>query len=161
LAVGEDERVPDEPDDRRPGRRRRDESDDRPDYERPHRGGMILAFGIISLVFFQCLVGFVFGILAWVMGNSDLKGMADGEVDPEGKQLTQVGRILGIVGLGISVLYMLFLVAYLIFMFAFIAAMPKGPPPAAPVPIPAPAPAPPPIKGARAILVPTQSVGTR
>ena len=142
--MGTDERGPDDPDDRRPARRRRDEYDDRPDYERPHRGGMILAFGIISLVMFQCMIGLVFGILAWVMGNSDLKGMADGEVDPEGKQLTQVGRILGIVGLGISALYMLFIVAYLIFVFAVIAAAPKGPPPAAPLP----APAPPPIKGA-------------
>lgn len=143
--MGEDEREPSDPDDRRPARRRRDESDDRPDYERPHRGGMILAFGIISLVFFQCMVGLVFGILAWVMGNSDLKGMADGEVDPEGKQLTQVGRILGIVGLAISLVYMLFFVAYLIFIFAVIAAVPKGPPPAAPVPAPVP---PPPVKGA-------------
>jgi hypothetical protein len=123
---------------------------------------MILAFGIISLVFFHCLVGLVFGILAWVMGNSDLKGMADGEVDPEGKQLTQVGRILGIVGLAISALYTLFIAAYFVFIFAVVAAVPKGPPPAAPVPVPAPAPAPPPppIKGAGALLVPTLCVGT-
>lgn len=139
-----DEREPDDPDDRRPDRRRRDEYVDRPDYERPHRGGMILAFGIISLVFFQCLFGLVFGILAWVMGNSDLKGMADGEVDPEGKQLTQVGRILGIVGAAIGVLFLLFWIVYFVFIIGMIAMMPKGPPPAAPVP----APAPPPIKGA-------------
>lgn len=140
--MGEDERRPDDLDDRR----QRDGYDDRPDYERPHRGGMILAFGIISLVLFQCMVGLVFGILAWVMGNSDLRGMADGEVDPEGKQLTQVGRILGMVGVAISAVYMLFIVAYLIFIFAFIAVAPKPAPPAVPVPAPAPAP-PPPVKG--------------
>jgi hypothetical protein len=139
LRVGDNEREPDDLDDRG----HRDDYDDRPDYERPHRGGMILAFGIISLVLFQCMVGLVFGILAWVMGNSDLKGMADGEVDPEGKQLTQVGRILGIVGVALSAVYMLFVVAYLVFVFAVIAAVPKGPPPVAPVP----APPPPPIKG--------------
>ncbi|HET6572856.1 MAG TPA: hypothetical protein VFG68_04580, partial [Fimbriiglobus sp.] len=127
----------------------RDEYDDRPDYERPHRGGMILAFGIISLVICQMGIGIVFGILAWVMGNSDLKGMADGEVDPEGKQLTQVGRILGIVGTALGAVYMLVIAAYFVVVFAAIAVMPKGPPPAAPVPVPAPAPAPPPpIKGA-------------
>ena len=147
--MGTDEQEPDDPADRRPDRRHRGDDADRPDYERPHRGGMILAFGIISLVLFQCLVGLVFGILAWIMGNSDLKGMADGEVDPEGKQLTQVGRILGIVGLAISLAYMLFIVAYLIFVFAVIVpAAPKMPPPAAPVPAPAP---PPPIKGALAL----------
>jgi len=144
--VGEDDQLPETPGDRRPDRRHRGDHDDRPDYERPHRGGMILAFGIISLVFFQCMAGFVFGILAWVMGNSDLKGMTDGEVDPEGKQLTQVGRILGIVGLALSALYTLFIVAYFVFFFAFIVpAAPKMPPPVAPVPAPAPQP---PIKGA-------------
>ena len=35
---------------------------------RPHRGAMILMFGILSWV-----VCFIFGIVAWVMGNSDLR----------------------------------------------------------------------------------------
>jgi hypothetical protein len=138
-----DDREYDVPDDRRPERRRRDEYDDRPDYERPHRGGLILTFGILSLVFFTCLIGLVFGILAWVMGNSDLRGMADGEVDPEGKQLTQVGKILGIVGLVLSILYLIFWVAYFIFIVGMIAMMPAP----APAPVPAPAPGQPPVKG--------------
>jgi hypothetical protein len=143
-----------DPDDRRDDRRPRDDSDDYPHYDRPHRGGMILAFGIISLVTFQCfgVLGLVFGILAWVMGNNDLRGMDEGEVDPEGRQLTQVGKILGIVGLILSVLYTLAVVAYLVFVFVVFAAMPKPAPPPAPVPAPGPppkmAPAPPPVKGA-------------
>ena len=136
-----DERQLDDPADRRDDRRRGDDYDDRPDYERPHRGGMILAFGIISLVLFQCMVGLVFGILAWVMGNSDLRGMDEGEVDPAGRQLTQVGKILGIVGMALSVLYTLFVVAYLIFVFAMIGMAPPPAPPAAPPP-PAPIQAP-------------------
>jgi hypothetical protein len=140
LRVGDNEREPDDLDDRG----HRDDYDDRPDYERPHRGGMILAFGIISLVMCQIGIGIVFGILAWVMGNSDLRGMAEGEVDPEGKQLTQVGKILGIVGAILGAVYMLAVVAYFVFIIAVIAAVPKGPPPAAPVP----APPLPPIKGA-------------
>ncbi len=37
------------------------------------------------------------GIAAWVMGNNDMKEMEAGRMDPEGKQLTQVGKILGMV----------------------------------------------------------------
>lgn len=32
------------------------------------------------------------------MGNADLKAMEAGTMDPEGKQLTTIGRILGIIG---------------------------------------------------------------
>ena len=43
---------------------------------KPHRGGMILAFGIVGIV---CCI--IFAILAWVMGNGDLKEMAAGRMD--------------------------------------------------------------------------------
>ncbi len=135
-----DERDPDRPDDRR-----RDDYADQPHYERPHRGGMILAFGIISLTLFTCVVGLVFGILAWVMGNNDLRGMAEGEVDPEGRQLTQVGKILGMVGVILSLVYTVGIILYFAVAFAFIAAVPKPAPAPAPVPQTAPAP---PAKGA-------------
>ena len=39
----------------------------------PHRGTMILVFGILGLVI--CVI---FGIVAWVMGNGDLKAMEHG-----------------------------------------------------------------------------------
>ena len=63
----------DDVDDRPRRRRRRDDEV----YERDHRGGMILAFGIVSLVTLQCggPIGLVFGILAWVMGTADLRAM--------------------------------------------------------------------------------------
>ena len=141
--MGHDDREPDTPADPRDDRRRGDDYD-RPDYERPHRGGMILAFGIISLVMFQCfgVVGLIFGILAWVFANSDLRGMDEGEVDPSGRQMTQVGKILGIVGMALSVLYMLAMIAYLIFIFAFVAMAPAPAPPAAAPPPPIQAPGP-------------------
>jgi predicted Zn finger-like uncharacterized protein len=87
--------------DDRPSRRRRDEDeeDDRPRRRRrrggsyvPHRGGMILAFGIIGWV-----VCIIFGIMAWVMGNADLKAMDAGRMDPEGRTMTNIGRILGMI----------------------------------------------------------------
>ncbi len=64
----------------------------RRDYE-PHRGGLILALGIIGLVICAPLA-----IPAWIMGESDLKKIRAGIMDPEGEGLTQAGRILGIIG---------------------------------------------------------------
>ena len=67
----------------------------------PHRGGVVLALGICALVFNLCLLP---GIMAWYMGNSDLKAMNRRDMDPEGRSLTQVGMILGIVGTILNVL---------------------------------------------------------
>ncbi len=59
----------------------------------PHRATMILVFGIIGIV----LCG-IFAILAWVLGNQDLAKMNSGFMDISGKDTTNIGRILGIVG---------------------------------------------------------------
>jgi hypothetical protein len=64
-----------------------------------HRGVLILVFGIIGLV-----VCFPFGIVAWVMGNTDLKAMDAGEMDPEGRGLTQAGKIIGIIATAMTAL---------------------------------------------------------
>src|SRR5207247_466635 len=50
-------------------------------YLTPHRGALILVFGILS--FFVC--PFVFSICAIVMGNADLLEMRAGRMDPEGE----------------------------------------------------------------------------
>ena len=65
---------------------------------RPHRGVMILVFGILGLV---CCI--VFGILAWVMGNGDLREMDAGRIDPLGRGLTQAGKICGIVSVALQI----------------------------------------------------------
>jgi predicted Zn finger-like uncharacterized protein len=59
----------------------------------PHRGTLILVFGILGLV-----VCGIFAPIAWVMGNTDMKEIREGRMDPEGESLTNIGRILGIVG---------------------------------------------------------------
>ena len=64
---------------------------------RPHRGGTVLALGIVSLLAGLFLIPL--GIVAWVMGSRDLKGMKRGEVDPAGRSLTQMGWAFGISGL--------------------------------------------------------------
>lgn len=53
---------------------------------------MILVFGILGLVVCAPL-----GIVAWVMGNNDLKEMDAGAMDPSGRGITQGGKICGIV----------------------------------------------------------------
>ena len=83
----------DEDDDDRP-KKRRDEEDDDDDDDAPrrsrrrssrgryvpHRGGMILAFGIIGLVAFPIL-----GVIAWVMGNGDLRKSTPAAWTPKAK----------------------------------------------------------------------------
>src|SRR5438552_3387684 len=86
----------------RPSRRRsrdnEDDDDDRPRSRRryltPHRGGMILAFGILAIVGIASLI---FGPIAWVMGNADLRAMRAGTMDPSGEGQTNTGRILGMI----------------------------------------------------------------
>lgn len=73
---------------------------------KPHRGAVILAFGILGLVVCQ-----LFGIAAWVMADNDLKEMNRGYMDPSGRDLTTVGRILGMVAtalMAIPVVILLF-----------------------------------------------------
>ena len=65
----------------------------------PHRGTMILVFGILGFI-----VCFPFGIVAWVMGNTDLKAMDAGTMDPEGRGTTQAGKIIGIIATILTVL---------------------------------------------------------
>ena len=59
----------------------------------PHRGVLILVLGIIGIV---CC--FITGIIAWVMGNNDLREIDAGRMDPTGRGLTQAGKICGMVG---------------------------------------------------------------
>ena len=66
---------------------------------KPHRGVMILIFGILGI-----LCCFIFGIVAWVMGNNDIREMDAGLMDPEGKGLTQAGKICGIIGVVLAII---------------------------------------------------------
>jgi hypothetical protein len=67
----------------------------RADFE-PHRGSMILTFGIISI----CLpfAGPPLGIAAWVMGTHDMSMIRQGVIDPEGAGSTEAGIVCGIIG---------------------------------------------------------------
>lgn len=64
--------------------------------KQPHRGGLILTLGILS-IFISCL-GLLFGIFAWVMANDDLAKMDRGIMDPSGRYTTHSGKTCGIIG---------------------------------------------------------------
>ncbi|MGH9927881.1 MAG: DUF4190 domain-containing protein [Pyrinomonadaceae bacterium] len=72
---------------------------------RPHRGVIILVFGILGFV-----VCPFFGIAAWVMGNSDLEEINAGRMDPTGRDLTKAGRVCGMIGTALLILQVLVMV---------------------------------------------------
>jgi hypothetical protein len=72
----------------------------RPHARQPHRGGAILALGIVGLLCCQILCP-----VAWLMGRSDLQAMDAGRMHPDGRALTQAGTVLGIVGTIILLLW--------------------------------------------------------
>jgi hypothetical protein len=80
----------------------------------PHRGVLILVFGILGLV--MCVI---FGIVAWVMGSGDLKQMDAGAMDPSGRGLTQAGKICGMIGVILN--FVVLLLCVVIFAVAFAA----------------------------------------
>ena len=84
---------------------------------KPHRATLVLVFGILSLVVCAPL-----GILAWIFGQGDLREMDQGLMDPTGREMTNTGRILGIVGTVLFGLTILGIVAYLAFIGVFLGA---------------------------------------
>ena len=65
----------------------------------PHRGVLILVLGILGIV---CC--FICGIVAWVMGNNDMREIDAGRMDPAGRGLTQAGKICGMVGVILAII---------------------------------------------------------
>ncbi|MCU0728153.1 MAG: GYF domain-containing protein [Planctomycetes bacterium] len=68
-------------------------------FVEPHRGGAVLVLGILGI-----LVCVICGIVAWVMGNTDLAKMREGRMDRTGEGMTQAGRILGIVSVVLGII---------------------------------------------------------
>lgn len=97
----------------------------KPGTGRSHRGGFILAMGIISLVaslggivMCCCILGGVFpllglatGITAFFMGRVDVAAMNRGEMDAGGRGQTQTGMYLGLAG---AIVGLLLLIGYVL-----------------------------------------------
>lgn len=91
-------------------RRRRSDYDDDPDdfddsrriRQRyiPHRGGLVMALGLVSLVgpfLSMCVPLLVLGPVAWALANHDLREMRDRQMDPGGETMTRAGQVCGII----------------------------------------------------------------
>ena len=90
---------------------------------RPHRGTAVLVLGILSLVM-SC---FVLGIIAWVMGNADLREMQAGVMDPSGMGLAKAGKICGMISVILTLAWIGFGVLFLLGSFAAgVSQMPAG-----------------------------------
>ena len=106
-----------------PPSRRRDYDDD--DYDRrrrplrrgyrdpyggarPHRGGAVLAVGLIGLLL-SCipLAGWILGGIAVSMGGADIAAMNRGQMDDSGRGLTQGGQVCGTIALVLATLVFL------------------------------------------------------
>ena len=74
---------------------------------------MILVLGILSLIICAPL-----GIVAWVMGSGDLKEMDAGAMDPSGRGNTNAGKICGMIGTILMIVW--FILVILIFTGAFV-----------------------------------------
>lgn len=64
----------------------------------PHRGVMILVFAILSW-----LICVIFGIVAWVLANNDLRAMDQGLMDPTGEGLTRAGKIVAMINVILTI----------------------------------------------------------
>ncbi|MFG0243682.1 MAG: hypothetical protein ACF8R9_12925 [Phycisphaerales bacterium JB054] len=87
---------------------------------RPHRGSTVLTLGILSLVLnLGCGIGWILGVIAWIMANGDLKSMDLHEMDPTGRGLTQGGKICGIISVVMGALGLLATLAYIVIVVIF------------------------------------------
>src|SRR5262249_24110269 len=86
-----------------------------PTFVAPHRGGLILALGLLGFVV-NCPT---FSLMAWTMGSRDLAEMRCGRMDRRGEGLTQAGQILGLI---LSALWMIVgVLAFVIVLFTALA----------------------------------------
>lgn len=84
-----------------------------PKHLKPHRGGVVLTLGILSVVMGIC--GLIFGPIAWTMGKNDLEEIARGRMDPSGEGTTKAGKICGIIGTCIaSVIAVVYVIVFAI-----------------------------------------------
>jgi hypothetical protein len=78
----------------------------------PHRGGLLRALGVTSLIFgglapvlvVTALVAFPLGAAVWVIARRDLRQMAAGSMDSSGCGATKEGRDCGAVAAVLSLL---------------------------------------------------------
>ncbi|WP_299219331.1 CCC motif membrane protein [uncultured Aquimarina sp.] len=83
---------------------------------------LVLIFGIVSIVTCFCygIIGLIFGIVALVISKQSIKLYNENPELYYGYENLKAGRICAIVGISLSSLYLLFILAYIIFVGALI-----------------------------------------
>jgi hypothetical protein len=89
---------------------------------KPHRGNLILALGIVTLVtglgaMCICLpfpISLVVGISTIVLARRDLRSMRAGSMDPHGQGSTRSGMILAVIGIAIPIVWWLALIGMIV-----------------------------------------------
>jgi hypothetical protein len=79
-----------------------------------HRGGLVLALGILAFIVTCPVLSF----LAWIMGANDLREMREGRMDPSGMGMTQAGMMLGMLLSVLTIIGLMGLVFYVLFRIA-------------------------------------------
>jgi len=82
----------------------------------PHRGGMVLAIGVASIATLipacccgaSLFVSFPLGLYAAIVGHRDLRAIRTGGMDPQGRVITLVGMVLGIVAAAVVAIMVMF-----------------------------------------------------
>jgi predicted Zn finger-like uncharacterized protein len=96
-----------------------------------HRGPLVLILGILSIVFCGCSLlsigACACGYYAYQIGSHDLQEMYAGRMDRSGEAIVKVGRILGMVGICLSLPIILLQLGLLVLWFvSLIVAMASG-----------------------------------
>lgn len=94
---------------------------------KPHRAPVVFTLGLLGLLlsFVGCcpsictapftFVGGILGLIAVILGNSDRKEIEAGTMDPEGRDLTQIGYWLGVICCAVFVLKVLVFIGVVVF----------------------------------------------
>jgi hypothetical protein len=73
-------------------------------WQQQHRGAIVLMLGILSIC---CIGAPITGVVAWILGHLDLKEMDAGRMDPTGRGQTQTGKVLGMISVILTGLFIL------------------------------------------------------
>jgi hypothetical protein len=100
------------PDANEPRRRRKYDDDDVESKHRsihvrrvPHRGGLLVAMGLIAVAGMFLVLPAVFGPIAWLLAMYDLREIHAGRMDPAGERATRAGLILGMIATGLVAVF--------------------------------------------------------
>lgn len=81
----------------------------------PHRGALVLIFGLVGI-----LMGCpLFSALAWILGSRDLREIRAGRMDRSGEGVTLIGMVLGMI---ITILWLVISLIFLTIALVAIAA---------------------------------------